>query len=108
MNRKSKKISKSLSKKSKQSNKNIVHIIHCISQLKRFNKSFLKGDLSRTLQFGYNLGRLQELSGKPDHKVYWQPIEKYYNSKDFLLLDKYIDEIKTLLNVEYDTEIISK
>ena len=108
MNRKSKKISKSLSKKSKKANKNIVHIIHCISQLKRFNKSFLKGDLSRTLQFGYNLGRLQELSGTPDHKVYWQPIEKYYNSNDFLLLDKYIDEIKTLLNVEYDTEIISK
>lgn len=84
------------------------HIVHCISQLKRFNKSFMSGDLSRTLQFGYNLGRLQELSGNPDHKIYWQPIEKFYNNKEFHLLDTYLDELKTLLHVEYDLVLISK
>ena len=84
------------------------HIVHCISQMKRFNKSFMQGDLSRTLQFGYNLGRLQELSGNPDHKIYWQPIEKFYNSQEFQLLDKYLDELKTQLNVEYDLVLIAK
>jgi len=84
------------------------HIVHCISQLKRFTKYFINGDLSRALQFGYNLGRLQELSGYPDHTIYWQPIEKYFNTKEFVLLDNYIDQLKNQLNVEYDIEVISK
>ena len=84
------------------------HLIHCISQLKRFNKYFQQGNMTKTLQFGYNLGRLQELSGNPDHKVYWQPIEKYYNASDFVSLDKYIDDLRILLQIEYDIDIISK
>ena len=87
---------------------NLSHIIHSISQLKRFNKYFQAGDMSRALQFGYNLGRLQELSGNPDHKVFWQPIEKFYNAGEFQALDKYIDKLKTRLGVEYDSEILAK
>lgn len=102
------------------------HIIHCISQLKRFNKYFMKGDMSRILQFGYNLGRLQELSIKYftsnnpnesykhsfpcdlNHIIFWQPIEKYIVNNEFQLLDTYIDYLKTNLHLEYDMELISK
>lgn len=83
-------------------------ISYCLSQMKRFNKYFMSGDMSRTLQFGYTLGRLQELSGVSDKTIYWNPVEKFYLNNEFDLLDKYIDELRIKLNSTYNTQIISK
>ena len=86
-----------------------TQIIHCLSQLKRFGDCLAKGDASRTLQFGYNLGRLQELCSETTHpEIWWKPIEKAIESKDWKGLDEYLDEIRETLNVEYDRSTIEK
>lgn len=83
-------------------------IIYCLSQLKRFTKYFKAGNTDRILQFGYNLGRLQQLCITPDQKIFWQPIEKFINNLDWYGLDAYIDELKEQFSVEYDMNILAK
>ena len=82
--------------------------VHCLSQLKRFVGYFKQGDLSRTLQFGYNLGRLQEISGKSDHTIFWQPVERLFLSQDWNGLDAYIDTLQRLFQIGYDHAILVK
>jgi len=72
---------------------NKEHIRHCLSQLKRFVGYFMRGDMSRTLQFGYNLGRLQEMCTTPYHTIFWQPIEHLYNAGNWIGLNSYIDTL---------------
>ena len=88
--------------------KNKYHIVHCLSQLKRFVKYFKEGNTDRILQFGYNLGRLQELCITPDHKIFWQPIEKFIINQNWYALDIYLDELKDKFMVEYDMNILAK
>ena len=71
-----------------------TQFVYCISQLKRFVGYFKQGDLSRVLQFGYNLGRLQEISEKPDHTIFWQPVERLFLAQDWIGLDAYIDTLQ--------------
>ncbi len=87
-------------------NKN--HVIYCLSQLKRFTNYFKTGDTSRLLQFGYTLGRLQQLCSTPDHKIFWQPIEKMIIIHDWISLDTYIDELQLNFMVDYDMDILAK
>lgn len=84
-------------------------IIHCLSQLKRFGDCMARGDSSRTLQFGYNLGRLQELCGETAHpELWWKPIEKTIEEKDWAGLDTYLEELRETLGVEYDKPTLEK
>lgn len=83
-------------------------IIHCISQLKRFVVCFQQGDMKRLLQFGYNLGRLQELCGETTHpEVWWKPIETMIQEKSWSELDSYLDELRAGLAVEYDAKVLA-
>lgn len=84
-------------------------IIHCVSQLRRFAKCFMMGDNSRMLQFGYNLGRLQELCEEtvyPD--IWWKPIESLIEKAQWEKLYKHIDSISNTLVVEYDADVLEK
>ncbi len=88
---------------------NKEQIIHCLSQLKRFATCFETGDMSRILQFGYNLGRLQELCGETTHpEVWWKPIETFMEAKDWKELQMYIDELRDTLQLEYDARVLQK
>ena len=83
--------------------------IHCLSQLKRFIGYFKKGDLTRTLHVGYNLGRLQEIStkaAKADHPIFWQPVECLFLVQDWNGLDAYIDTIQKRFQIGYDRSIL--
>jgi hypothetical protein len=83
-------------------------IVHCISQLKRFTACFKKGDMKRLLQFGYNLGRLQELCGETQHpEVWWKPIELMIQQEKWEDLDSYIDELRDSLTISYDDKTVS-
>lgn len=84
-------------------------IIHCLSQLKRFFECFKTGDTSRMLQFGYNLGRLQELVGETAYpQIWWKPIEAAIQANNWSDLEAYIEEIRDVLNVEYDKSTLEK
>ena len=84
-------------------------IIHCLSQLKRFLECFKTGDTSRMLQFGYNLGRLQELVGETAYpEIWWKPIENAIQTSSWVDLDVYIEEIRDVLNIEYDKSTLEK
>ncbi len=86
-----------------------TQIIHCLSQLKRFSECFKTDPTSRILQFGYNLGRLQELVGDTTHpEIWWKPIEKAIVEKNWKDLDDYIEDLRETLGVEYDQETLSK
>ena len=92
----------------KASNKK-EQIIHCMSQLKRFGDCMANGDASRILQFGYNLGRLQELVGETTHpEVWWKPIETAIGAKDWKELDAYLEDLRDALGVEYDKSTLEK
>lgn len=84
-------------------------IVHCVSQLKRFGDCMAKGDTTRLLQFGYNLGRLQELVGDTTHpEIWWKPIETAIVAKDWTALDAYLEELRDALGVEYDKTTLEK
>ncbi len=86
-----------------------TQIIHCLSQLKRFGDCFAKGETTRMLQFGYNLGRLQELVGDTTHpEIWWKPIEKAIEEKNWKDLDEYIEELRDTLDVGYDQATLAK
>ena len=81
---------------------------HCVSQLRRFCNCFMKGDMKRLLQFGYNLGRLQELCGETEkHLVWWKPIDKAVGAGEWQQLSDYIDLIKTTIGIEYDETTVN-
>lgn len=82
-------------------------IIHCISQLKRFTKCFQAGDMGRLLQFGYNLGRLQELCGETTHpELWWKPFETMIQAKEWEQVHAYLDELQGALQISYDTKVV--
>ena len=84
-------------------------VIHCLSQLKRFSECFQKGDTSRLLQFGYNLGRLQELCGETSYpEIWWKPIETAIIEKNWDKLDSQIKEIQEVLSIEFDEATLKK
>ncbi len=84
-------------------------ILHTISQLHRFIQCFKKGDESRVLQFGFNLGRLVELCQETiNPSIWWKPIEKLYNEKKWNELEKYVNVLKNTLGMEYDQETLEK
>ena len=86
-----------------------TQIIHCISQLKRFSECFKTDPTNRILQFGYNLGRLQELVGDTTHpEIWWKPIEKAIEEKNWKELDDYIEDLRETLGVEYDKATLEK
>ena len=88
---------------------NKKQIIHSLSQLKRFAICFKTGDTARMLQFGYNLGRLQEMCGETTHpEIWWKPIETAIQEKAWHDLESYIDEIRDVLDVEYDKSTLEK
>jgi hypothetical protein len=61
------------------------HVDHCLHQLLRFANLALKGHPFRALQFGYNLGRLQEiLESIGGHEFWWKPFEKQIEDKNWI------------------------
>lgn len=84
-------------------------IVHCVSQLRRFSHCFFEKDCRRMMQFGYNLGRLQELCGETVYpEIWWRPIEKLVEKEEWGKLFKMIDSISSLLEVEYDENVLRK
>ena len=82
-------------------------IQHCITQLMRFVLCVGQGKPFRTLQFGYNLGRLQELCKSiGTHKSWWSPIERAVELERWDLLAEHIEKIRGLLDLAYDTKIL--
>jgi hypothetical protein len=68
----------------------------------------MKGDTTRLLQFGYNLGRLQELCGETEkHVLWWKPIDKMVSTVSWRELSDYIDTIKSTIGIEYDAATVS-
>lgn len=82
--------------------------VHCITQLKLFAGDFKKGNLSRILQFGYNLGRLQEINSNPDYTICFQQVIRLCQAQEWLGLDAYIDILKERFQIGYDTAILHK
>jgi hypothetical protein len=98
-----------LSSSMKQVKSKHEQIVHCLSQLRRFSHCFLENDFSRMLQFGYNLGRLQELCGETNHpEIWWSPIEKLIAQKEWGKLFKMIDSISNVVNIDYDASVLAK
>ena len=82
------------------------HIVHCISQLKRFGPC-IRTQPMRAYQFFYNLGRLQELLGETTFlTLWWSPIEKLVSDQNYDELLVHIDTLKTFLGADYDEELI--
>ena len=82
-------------------------IQHALSQLKRFANCFKQGDMKRLLQFGYNLGRLQELCGETAHpEIWWKPFETMINEKKWDELNSYLDELLHSLGISYDEQTV--
>lgn len=93
---------------SKQSSSVQKQIQHCVSQLRRFCNCFLKGDTGRLLQFGYNLGRLQELCGETEkHVIWWKPVDAAIAGGKWQELSDYIDTMRTAIGVEYDSATVA-
>lgn len=87
-------------------------IQHAISQLKRFALRASEGKPFKTLQFGYNLGRLQEMidGGKEKMNEYWwNPVEPLIESQKWDDLLKVIDRFREeKVNKEYDDATLKK
>lgn len=86
-------------------------IQHAVSQLKRFAERAKEGSPFKSLQFGYNLGRLQEMvdGGKEGMNVYWwKPIEPLIEGEKWEELSKKIDEFREKVGKEYDEATIHK
>jgi hypothetical protein len=82
-------------------------IQHCITQLMRFTLCVAEGKPFRTLQFGYNLGRLQELCKSiGTYKSWWPPIEKAITKERWDLLAEHVESIRRALDVEFDQKIL--
>jgi hypothetical protein len=86
-------------------------IQHSVSQLKRFAERAKEGKPFKSVQFGYNLGRLQEMidGGKVGMNVYWwKPIEPLIEDKKWEELSKKIDEFREKTGKEYDEATVQK
>jgi len=86
-------------------------IQHCVSQLKRFAERAKEGKPFKALQFGYNLGRLQEMidGGKPNMNVYWwKPVEPLIQEEKWEDLSKKVDEFREKVGKDYDDATIKK
>ena len=84
------------------------HIIHCLSQLKRFAPCIESNHL-RAYQFFYNLGRLQELLNETTRpEVWWKPLERLVNDKKYAEISAHIDSLQALIGADYDAPTIEK
>ena len=85
---------------------------HSLSQLKRFVMRAKEDKPFKILQFGYNLGRLQEMvdpkiSGA--QKYWWSPVEKLVEEKKWDELLELIEKFRTeKVNEEYDGPTVNK
>jgi hypothetical protein len=86
------------------------HIQHAVTQLKRFAERAKEGKPFKYLQFGYNLGRLQEMAdpGEGKHEYWWKPVEPLVEAKDWVGLSTKIDEFLIKTGVTYDEELLKK
>lgn len=85
---------------------------HAISQLKRFALRASEGKPFKILQFGYNLGRLQEMidGGKEKMNEYWwKPVEPLIESQKWDDLLKVIDRFREeKVKKDYDEILLKK
>jgi hypothetical protein len=79
---------------------------HSLSQLLRFVSEAEKGNVFNALQFGYNLGRLQEMvepNIKGAQKRWWSPVEPLVHEQKWQELTRLISgQLKTQSNAEFD------
>jgi len=62
-----------------------AHVEHCFWQLARFAVLAGGGTRFRALQFGLNLGRVQELLGSPGGAgAWWRPFKRLCEAEDWL------------------------
>ena len=90
-------------------------IKHTACQLLRFIGDFKKGDMSRRYQFGYNLGRLQELCFETTHpETWWKPIDARLTAAEsgdvsaWGSLETYIHELCAALEIVIDADLIGR
>lgn len=87
-------------------------IVHAISQLKRFTLRAKDGQPFKELQFGYNLGRLQEMidgGNQGMNKYWWSPLEPLVKEKKWdellTLIEKFrVEKVKK----DYDEATVNK
>lgn len=85
---------------------------HAISQLKRFVSRAKEGKPFKILQFGYNLGRLQEMV-EPKvvgaQKYWWSPVETLVEEKKWDELLELIEKFRNeKVKEEYDVPTVNK
>ena len=87
-------------------------IVHAISQLKRFALRAKEGQPFKELQFGYNLGRLQEMidGGKEKMNEYWwTPLEPHVKAKHWDTVLELIEKFRTeKVKKDYDEATVNK
>jgi len=85
---------------------------HSISQLKRFVLRAKEGKPFRDLQFGYNLGRLQEMMDpqvKGAQKYWWSPLEILAEEHRWDELLELIEKFRVeRVKVDYDEDTVNK
>ena len=83
-----------------------THIIHCISQMKRFSTCFVSHPV-RSYQFFYNVGRLQELLRETKYpNIWWSPLEGLVKASDYTAIEAHVLRLKELIGIAaYDASI---
>lgn len=85
---------------------------HAISQLKRFVSRAKEDKPFKILQFGYNLGRLQEMIDSKvtgAQKYWWTPVEKLVEEKKWDELLELIEKFREEKVKEvYDDDTVKK
>jgi len=85
---------------------------HSISQLKRFVLRAKEGKPFKILQFGYNLGRLQEMADPKvvgAQKYWWSPVETLVEEKKWDELLDLIEKFRTeKVKEEFDEATVKK
>jgi hypothetical protein len=89
-----------------------LQLQHAISQLKRFTLRAKEGQPFKELQFGYNLGRLQEMMDSQvsgAQKYWWSPVEDLVKAKNWDSLLELIEKFRVeRVKVEYDEATVTK
>jgi len=89
-----------------------LQLQHAISQLKRFTLRAKEGQPFKELQFGYNLGRLQEMMDSQvsgAQKYWWSPVEELVSAKNWDGLLDIIEKFRIeRVRVDYDESTVNK
>ncbi len=81
---------------------NYAHFEHCLHQMWRFAHLASKGENFRTMQFGMNLGRAQEIvMSIGGVECWWRAFSPLVENADWTGITKLVSEYCTVLGTEW-------